>query len=345
MPRASRDTRSADHTVRTTCSDCLPDVSRRQFLQQMGVSAALLGSLPFAGPLTGAYAAPSLSSTAETSAQKLFETLTEEQKKVICFPFEHASRQKISANWAVTQPAIHEPFFTKEQRGLIAESLRGITSEDGHTRFLEQMEFDDGGWDRYHIALFGTPESGQFQWMLTGRHNTLRADGSSTPGAAFGGPIVYGHGEEEAKENLFYYQTQQANEVFRALDPQQVKQALLLNAPGETQVLLQGEGKAFPGISAASLSSDQQTLLSSVIRTLLAPYREEDVDAAMACLEKTGGVKSLSMAFYQQGDLNNDKEWDIWRIEGPTFVCHFRGAPHVHAYLNVGTQMLPTAKP
>jgi hypothetical protein len=27
--------------------------------------------------------------------------------------------------------------------------------------------------------------------------------------------------------------------------------------------------------------------------------------------------------------------WDIWRIEGPAFVCHFRGAPHVHAYLHV----------
>jgi hypothetical protein len=38
---------------------------------------------------------------------------------------------------------------------------------------------------------------------------------------AFGGPIVYGHGEEDAQQNLFYYQTQQANEVFAALDSQQ----------------------------------------------------------------------------------------------------------------------------
>jgi hypothetical protein len=42
------------------------------------------------------------------------------------------------------------------------------------------------------------------------------------------------------------------------------------------------------------------------------------------------------MAFYQQGDLQNDKVWDIWRVEGPSFVWHFRGAPHVHAYINVG---------
>jgi hypothetical protein len=28
--------------------------------------------------------------------------------------------------------------------------------------------------------------------------------------------------------------------------------------------------------------------------------------------------------------------WDMWRIEGPSFVWHFRGAPHVHAYINIG---------
>ena len=40
---------------------------------------------------------------------------------------------------------------------------------------------------------------GKFQWMLTGRHTTMRADGDSVDKAAFGGPIVYGHGEENVK--------------------------------------------------------------------------------------------------------------------------------------------------
>jgi hypothetical protein len=44
------------------------------------------------------------------------------------------------------------------------------------------------------------------------------------------------------------------------------------------------------------------------------------------------------MAFYQEEDLESDKVWDIWRVEGPTLVCHFRGAPHVHAYINVGVK-------
>lgn len=328
---------------KNSCPDCDDSirnsgVTRRGFLQQAGTlagSAAL-----FMGPLHGAFAAPSRSSKAETAAQRLYELLTPQQRAQICFPFDHPSRTRISANWAVTKPAIFEDFFTDEQRGLIREAFQGLTSESGHKRFEEQMEFDDGGFDRYHIALFGNPESSQFEWLITGRHVTLRADGNSTQGMAFGGPVVYGHGEETAKDNLFYYQTQKANEVFKALDSAQAKKALLNQPPGETQVSLQGTGGQFSGLQVKDLASDQQELVKSVIQVLLDPFREEDISESMECIEKAGGLGSLNMAFYKAGDLNSDGEWDIWRIEGPSFVCHFRGAPHVHAYLNIGTVKL-----
>jgi hypothetical protein len=56
----------------------------------------------------------------------------------------------------------------------------------------------------------------------------------------------------------------------------------------------------------------------------------------MEILKASGGVESLHMAYYKQDDLKTDNVWDIWRIEGPSFVWHFRGAPHVHAYINIG---------
>jgi len=86
------------------------------------------------------------------------------------------------------------------------------------------------------------------------------------------------------------------------------------------------------------LSSDQQKLVADTLKVLLAPYRPEDADEVMALLEANGGVGKLHMAFYQSGDLNNDNVWDIWRVEGPAFVWHFRGAPHVHAYINIATK-------
>jgi len=213
-----------------------------------------------------------------------------------------------------------------------------VTSEDGHKRFMKQTDDDDGGWDAYHVAMFGKPGSEKFEWAMTGRHLTIRADGNTTEGVAFGGPIVYGHGESDPAQNLFHYQTKRANEVFGALDPKQRKQALLSEAPGENKVELQGKGGQFPGVRVGDMTADQIELVESVLKTLLAPYREEDVEEAISMVKEGGGLGNLRMAFYSKGDLNNDKVWDIWRVEGPTFVCHFRGAPHVHAYLNVGTK-------
>jgi hypothetical protein len=29
--------------------------------------------------------------------------------------------------------------------------------------------------------------------------------------------------------------------------------------------------------------------------------------------------------------------WDNWRLEGPSFVFYFRGSPHVHMWVNIGS--------
>jgi hypothetical protein len=35
--------------------------------------------------------------------------------------------------------------------------------------------------------------------------------------------------------------------------------------------------------------------------------------------------------------------WDNWRLEGPAFVWHFRGSPHVHVWVNIaGSPSVPT---
>ncbi len=168
----------------------------------------------------------------------------------------------------------------------------------------------------------------------------MRADGNSVDKAAFGGPIIYGHGlEGDPKKNLFYYQTKQVNEVFKAARRQAGrKERLVKKAPEESAVLLQGASGAFPGISVGELSSDQKKLVEETLKVILAPYRKEDVDEVFEIVKDAGGVDKLSLAFYQEGDLMEDKTWDIWRVEGPSLVWHFRGFPHVHAYINIGVK-------
>ncbi len=322
-------------TSRHNCRDCESDFTRRDFLRAAGGVAVVGAVSPLFIPSSGLYAAPTAQSAAETAVGRFYNSLTQAQRDRICFPINHELRRKINANWHVTEPTIGDDFYSDEQRALMTEIVKGVTSEDGYERLLKQMEYDDGGINYYSTAIFGTPGGGPFEWELTGRHLTLRADGNTVDKAAFGGPIVYGHGEEDPQENLFHYQTQAANEVFKALDEPQARRALVAKAPQEAAVRLQGAAGKFHGIPVGELSDDQQELVARTLRVLLAPYRPEDVDEVMEVLAASGGVGALHMAFYQQGDLNDDRVWDIWRIEGPSFVWHFRGAPHVHAYINI----------
>lgn len=320
---------------RTICPDCETDWTRRDFVKAVGAAALVAGATPL---VRQAAAAPTTTSAAETAAKRLYDSLNDAQRKEICFDFDHALRTKINANWAITKPTIAE-FFSKEQQATIDEIFRGVTSPDGYERFLKQMDDDAGGFGEYHVALFGSPGTGKFEFEMTGRHMTIRADGDSVENVAFGGPIIYGHGEGDSEPglpgNVFYYQTKKANEVFAALDGKQREKALLPKAPPENQVPVQGAQAAFPGIAVGELSKDQQELVEQVIKVILAPYRQEDVDEALEILKAEGGLAKLHAAFYQSGNLGKDQEWDIWRLEGPGFVWHFRGSPHVHAYVNI----------
>lgn len=310
-------------------------LARRDFVKLGGAVAAGVAATSLLDSRF-VHAAVSSGPSAETFAAQLHASLTDQQKKAVWRPFDHKDRTRINPNWHITKTTIGDDLFSKEQRTMIDQIVRSITSEDGYQRFLLQMDEDDGGMENYSFAIFGEPGTDKFQFEMTGRHLTMRADGNRTDKTAFGGPIVYGHGEEVPKDNLFHYQTKKANEVFAALDPMQAKAALLKKAPKETAVQLQGTQGNFPGIAIKELSDDQKELVESTLKALLAPYRKEDVDEVFAILKSSGGLDDLHMAFYQEEDIDSDKVWDIWRVEGPSLVWHFRGAPHVHAYINIG---------
>src|SRR5205814_1914943 len=214
------------------------------------------------------------------------------QKEVICKPFDDPLRQRYGANWAITKPTVGD-FFNRDQQETIRAIFRGCTSPEGYERFQKQMDEDYGGFNHYHIAVFGKPGDGNpFQWVMSGRHLTIRCDGNFDDGTAFGGPMVYGHGTGDSQKglpgNVFYYQTLRANEVFGMLDGKQRSQALLAKAPPESAVQIRGPKARFPGLTVGALSHDQKALVEKVMHDLLAPYREEDVKEAMGCL-KAGG--------------------------------------------------------
>lgn len=336
-------------SIQSLCPDCEGVIDRRQFLRTAGVAA---GTLPlWATPIV--QAAPKPTSAAETAVKALYDTLSEEQKKDICFAWDHQDAKRgllrtfVSNNWMITEHPIRSDYYSKKQQVIIHDIWKGILNPEWHARFLKQLKDDTGGepWGADQaIALFGTPgsEKDKFEVVLTGRHMTLRADGNTEPHVAFGGPIFYGHAASGFNEkvghpnNVFWPQAQAANLVYQMMDEKQREKALVLDKrPRESAIAFQGPMAKFPGIPVSELSEDQKTELQRVFKLLLEPYRKEDQDEALECLKKQGGLDRCSLAFYKDGDLGDDGEWDNWRLEGPSFVWYYRGSPHVHVWVNV----------
>lgn len=319
-------------------------LSRRTLLAGAASTAGLLASH---SPLMAAEeAAPA--KTAESLAGILHESLSPEQRKAICFPWDYKHpkfgllRTRVGNNWNATDPEVAGKFFSADQRQLVRDIFEQLIEPEWHANFDKQMEDDCGGFGHGHsIALIGEPGTGKFQFLLTGRHMTLRCDGDAAEHVAFGGPIFYGHaadGFNEGKDhpgNVFWPQALAANKVFGMLDGRQRKAALVAQKPKETAIAFRGQKEPIPGIPVSELSADQHEELEKVMAKLLEPYRTVDREEVRGCLERQGGLDKVHLAFYSQGDIGDDKVWDNWRLEGPAFVWHFRGAPHVHVFVNV----------
>ena len=336
------------------CPDCAP-VSRRQFIRTttgaLGAAGALgVVGLPRLARAVDA-AAPPAAPSSETLVAQLYGSLNDDQKKAVCFPFDHDLRLKVDNNWFITEKHIGE-LLTPDQQDMVRQIFMGMHSPEYARKVFDQVEHDGGGKGTFKecsVALFGQPdrsgsgEKGKFEFVLTGRHCTRRCDGNSVAGAAFGGPIFYGHAAAGFNEtathpgNAYWFQAVRANEVFKALDGKQRKLALRTDPrkeEGTKTVALSGRTKGLAGVPLTELSVDQKDLVRKVLADLLAPFRKADADEAMKLVE-AGGFDNLHMAFYKNMDIGQDGVWDVWQLEGPSMVWYFRGAPHVHTWVNI----------
>ena len=327
---------------------------RRDFLTAAGgavLGASAIGSVLPAGRVWAKpKAVRSAASSPESLVKVLYEALSPKQRETICFAWDYQDekrgllRSRISANWNITEPFVADSdFYTADQQAIIRSIFEGIISPEWHKRIDKQLDDDAGGYGvQNSIAIFGKPGSDKCEFVMTGRHMTIRCDGNTADHVAFGGPIFYGHAADtfnegpDHKGNVFWPQAEAANKLYQMLDAKQQEQALVRKGlPAENKVGFRGKKGDFQGLAVTELSSDQKEHLQKVMAMLVEPYRQSDRDEVTKCIKSQGGLDACHLAYYAQQDIGKDKVWDIWRIEGPSFVWHYRGAPHVHVWVNV----------
>ena len=368
-PRATNQSANLSPANQPACDVCQDPhdarrLQRREFLTAAGgvvLGATAIGSVLPAGrawaevkaPEAAAAAAAAPAATAsspESLVKVLFETLSPKQRENICFDWEHQDKERgllrtrVANNWDITEYFINDNnFYTKDQQKVIRGIFEGIINPEWHSRIDKQLTDDSGGYgEQNSIAIFGTPGTKQFEFVMTGRHMTIRCDGNSAEHVAFGGPIFYGHAAEgfdespQHKGNIFWPQAEAANKLYTMLDGKQQQQALLKSGlPAEQKVGFRGKGGDFQGLPVGELASDQKEHLQKVMAMLVEPYRQSDRDEATQCLKAQGGLDNCHLVYYAENDIGKDGVWDNWRLEGPSFVWHYRGAPHVHVWVNV----------
>jgi hypothetical protein len=332
--------------TRFYCPECdegfdLPEVkSRRDFLRAIGAT----GAIAAVGAGTHARAAEAKVRPAEELVKELYSTLSNEQKAELVLPYDHGTEGSPTRQKTFNAPPLGpqkriQDTYTKPQQELIKRTLKAILANDeAFERLSRHGKWDSSGsFEGCGAAIFGEPDGkSPFAWLFSGHHLTLRCDGNSEPGAAWGGPIYYGHSVNGYdKNNVFLYQTEQVQTVYDALNEQQRAKAHASNNPGDTHPKGFAPTKPRHGIPCSELSADQRELVLKTMRVILDPFRKEDGDEVMSIIKANGGLEHVNIAFYKDEGTSDKVRWHFWRLEGPGFVWNFRPLPHVHCFVNV----------
>lgn len=344
-------------------------LNRRVFLGR-SLGGALAAGVPLLAQQPGFAGQPGdAPASSAVPLRAFYESLSAEQRRQMCFEWDHRGftklplRLHVTNNWGVSPVSITS--FRKDQQQLIENVIASVLSPGWPERLKRQARNDTGqAWGNQKVAIFGAPNKGPCQMVVTGFHLTLRATCEATPSAAFHGAICHGHQPSGFNErvghpnNIFWFQAQLANQVYQALDQRARKQALItrdmpfymvdgridrrhilpdtkLPIPLEPDVRFKGPKGSFPGMPIREMNAEARQLAALTLDGMLQPYRRVYQEQVRRCLQRQGGLEACSMAFYQERDLGNDGEWDNWRIEGPAFVWYYRGSPHVHSWIHV----------
>jgi hypothetical protein len=138
----------------------------------------------------------------------------------------------------ITPYKLGSDFYTNTQRKLVRHVLyttfyAGVDGQDHQTsrRRCEKTLGRSSG-----IGDLRTAGDDRLQCVITGFHLTTRATVDKRSNVAFGGPITHGHQPSGFYEqvghpdNIFWYQTVKANEVFQGLDKTRQDKGLIKRA-------------------------------------------------------------------------------------------------------------------
>lgn len=318
-------------------------MNRRSVLK----TAVGLGAIAGCGGL-GRYAllAPPSSSQLESVdalAVRIHDALSADVRSRACVPYDHPLRQCHNRGLGMGGANISAASLDWETRRALTDLLHAGLSATGRARLPAQDATRWMGVNFMQLLVCGDPHAPPCQIVLSGVHLNLRLGGAGSDGVAFGGPQVYGDQRGDGiiglPGNVYRYQLQAAHRLVAALTPAERKAVRVARAPAQVNICLQGKNGRFDGVPIADLAVAKRMLARELVTGILETYPEHDTAHAWQCIEQNGGVDALHFADYDEDFSGSRRAGEapsqIFRLEGPAAVFHFRGEPHVHAFINI----------
>jgi len=277
-------------------------------LIQFGCLAAVAG-------LALLFARPAVTAPAEDAALKLWNSLSEDQRKEALLPWDSKERYKEEFP-AVKRPGLAFAKLSKEQKELVFDAMKAVTTEYGTERALKiSKETPDSA--RY-LTFYGTPAKGKpFAWRAAMHHLTLiyAEFGQQDPGEF--GPILLGGNPTgtmwDAEDDLF-------RELYATLSEDEKKTA--------------GKGK---GIEVGKLNDKAKGLAGKLLNKRLEVFNPDYRKNFDVQLKRDGGIdklhlnataKDASKSHHQGGRYS-------WRLAGNHVFCDWVIIDNNHLHLTL----------
>jgi hypothetical protein len=320
--------------------------TRRQFLLGAGLAAVTAAGSRWLVPEVQAIPHPQL-------VREFRKSLSAAQIEAIFLPFDHPSRQLVNTIAIRKSPHIGT-LLNAEQMPYAWRLWASMQSEAGRPRFLEPLKAEAGGLDGCVLSIYGDPDRGPCQSVISGGHLDLR--GGDQLHGGFGDGIAFGHqiGNHEPRVpgNVWAHHSDAVNRLLALLEPGQLKQAICAEPPNELLLQVQSAGGRFEGLGVSALNETQTAAFCELLTTVMASFTPEHARTAMDDIAANGGLEHLHLAVYRDfGFYGDGLRWtdapdrgserpyfQVWRIEGPGMILHFKGWPHVHAYLRLSRE-------
>lgn len=290
-------------------------------LLQLGCVALLVGAAAVLGQNKKAPDAE-----ARAALVKLFESLSDDQKKLALKEFD--DKERFKEIFPPTQrPGLSVDQLNADQKMLLEDAIKTVCSDYGAERCLAVVK-QDGEKGRF-INFFGTPKAdGKFAWRLALHHLTLiYAEHGGDKVDEFG-PVLLGG---NPTKTLWDDEEKIALELWAALS-------------ADEQKAIKGKGnstsgnmlEAGSGMKIGDLSEKPRDLARKLLAKRLAVFNADRVKVAEEIIKKDGGVDGLRIAIWGDASKSQHDGGNYhWKIGGDVFLCDWQTAGKEHLHMTV----------